>query len=184
LSDGLFEAPDDDVGRVVRFAGRAPPKPPVHAGLGVGTAVAFRTGQEDTKMKTNNKMISALVMVSALAFGSATAQAAGGAKRGQVSVSGAAVKAVVVGPVAIHAYSAFSGGTVYAAPAVTGTDADCNAQPLGGTSTTLRADSVVDIHVGAGQIACLATNTVRPFELLWHASKDAPAAAPTMLARR
>ena len=93
-----------------------------------------------------NKILSALVMVSALAFASVANAADKAPTRGQVSVSGSAVKAVVAGPVAIHACSGFSGGTIYAAR------------------------------------ACLATNTERAFEMLWHASKDAP--APMMLARR
>jgi len=132
-------------------------------------------------MKTN-KMISTLVMVSALSFGTVAKAADSAPTRGQVSVSGSAVKAVVAGPVAIHAYSGFSGGTIFAVRAITGTDADCKAQPVSGTNTTLRADSVVDFRVGTGQVACLATSTDRSFELLWHAAKDA--AAPMMLARR
>ena len=132
-------------------------------------------------MKTN-KMLSALVMVSALSFGTVAKAADSAPTRGQVTVSGSAVKAIVAGPVAIHAYSGFSGGTIYAARAVTGTDADCKASPVSGTATALRADGIVDFRVGAGQIACLATSTDRSFELLWHAQKDAP--APTMLASR
>jgi hypothetical protein len=134
-------------------------------------------GQEDTQM---TKTISILSLVSALSLtlGATTAQAqdASAPTRGQVSVKGAAVKSVVVGPVAIHAYSAFSGGALYAVKAVTGTDADCQGQAEGARAE-LRADGIVNFTVGAGQVACLATSTTRSFELLWHAQKDAPAAS-------
>jgi hypothetical protein len=142
-------------------------------------------GQEDTQM---TKTISTLVMVSALTFGGTAAQAADSGKasaptRGDVLVQGPSIKAVVVGPVAIHAYSEFSGGALYTARAVTGTDADCQAGVADGARTGLRADTVVNFTVSAGHIACLATTTTRSFELMWHAQKDAPAAVPTMLAR-
>ena len=129
------------------------------------------------------KTISILSLVSALTFtlGAASAQAqdTGSAPtRGQVSVKGAAAKTVVVGPVAIHAYSAFSGGALYTVKAVSGTDADCQGKAEGNRAE-LRADSTVSFKVGAGQVACLATSTARSFELLWHAQKDAPAAEST-----
>ena len=133
-----------------------------------------------TMTTTKTKTITTLTLLATLAFGSARADAAERTQRGQVSVTGVAVKAVVAGPIAIHAYSGFSGGTVFAARAVTGTDADCK-QPLGGTSRALGADQIVDFQVAAGQVACLETNTDRPFELLWRAQKNAPA-APSALA--
>lgn len=132
-------------------------------------------------MKTN-KMISALVMVSALAFGSAANAADRAPARGQTSVSAKAAKLVVTGPVAIHAYSAFSGGTIYAALAVTGTDADCKTQPANGTA--IRADRIVDFQVAVGQVACLSAGADRAIELLWHAQKDAPASSTVMVAGR
>jgi hypothetical protein len=131
------------------------------------------------------KTISTLVLVSALTLGTATAQANDAAPtRGQVLVQGPSLKTVIVGPVAIHAYSAFSGAALYTVKAVSGTDADCRGKAEGNRAE-LRADSVVSFTVGAGQVACLATSTTRSFELLWHAQKDAPAPAPaqTLLAR-
>src|SRR4051812_46773508 len=124
------------VRQVVRAHPRWPGKCPIGAGLQVGIIVAYRTGQEDTTMtKTTMKTLSTLTVLSALAFSSASAHAADDMAhtRGQVSVSSAAIKAVVAGPVAIHAYSGFSGGTIFAARAVTGTDADCKAQPINGS---------------------------------------------------
>ena len=129
-----------------------------------------------------------LTLVSALTFltlGTGLAHADGAApSRGQVTVRGAAVKTVVAGPVAIHAYSAFSGGALYAVKAVSGTDADCHGQAEG-ARTELRADRIVNFTVGAGQVACLATSTPRGFELLWHAQKDVstPGHTETLLAR-
>jgi len=128
------------------------------------------------------KTISALMLLSVFTFG-ATAKAADAApQRGQVAVSGPAVKAVVAGPIAIHAYSGFSGGAMYAVHSVTGTDADCQGQPVEGTRASLPADSVIDFHVGAGQVACL--ETTRGFELLWHAQKDVALSTTTMIAKR
>jgi hypothetical protein len=134
-------------------------------------------------MKTT-KMISALVMVSTLALGSAAHAGDPAPTRGQVLANAQSAKAVVAGPVAIHAYSAYSGGTIYATLAVTGTDADCKGQPIGGTSTAVGADSIVEFRVGAGQIACLSAGADRGIELLWHAQKGAPTAASVMMARR
>jgi hypothetical protein len=121
------------------------------------------------------KTISTLMILSALSFGSAAQ--AGETQR--VAVNGPARKAVVAGPVAMHAYSGFSGGAIYAVRAVSGTDADCQGAPIGGTRAELPADAVIDFQVGAGQVACLETTTSRGFELLWHAQKDAP--APTVM---
>jgi hypothetical protein len=134
------------------------------------------------------KTISILSLVSALTltFGAASAHAqdTSAPTRGQVSVKGAAARTVVFGPVAIHAYSAFSGGALYTVKSVSGTDADCQGKAEG-SRTELRADSVVDFKVGAGHVACLATSTPRSFELLWHARKDAPAAetSQTLMAK-
>lgn len=113
--------------------------------------------------------------------GAARAEGPGPAQRGQISVSAPSTKAVVAGPVAIHAYSGFSGGSIYAAPAETGTDADCKVQPLG-APTPVRAESVIELTVGAGELVCLVTTTSRPFELLWHVQKDAPSAPSVMVA--
>ena len=133
---------------------------------------------------TKTKTLTTLTMLATLAFGSAQANAAERIQRGQVSVTGVAVKAVVAGPIAIRAYSGFSGGTVFAALAVTGTDADCK-QPISGTSRVLGADQLVDYQVAAGQVACLETSTDRPFELLWRAQKNTPATpSPIAIARR
>jgi len=127
------------------------------------------------------KTIPALMLLSIFTFGTAAKAADAAPQRGQVAVSGPAVKAVVAGPIAIHAYSGFSGGAMYAVRAVTGTDADCRGQAVEGTRASLPADSVIDFRVGAGQVACL--ETTRGFELLWHAQKEA-APATTMIARR
>jgi hypothetical protein len=129
--------------------------------------------------------ISTLFFLSTLTFGCATAQLSGpgnvaAAERGDVLVAGPSVKAVVVGPTAIHAYSAFSGGSMYTAPIVSGTDADCQAHAADGARSDLQADSVVTFTVGAGQVACLATTSKKSFELLWHTHQNA--AAPTQLA--
>jgi hypothetical protein len=133
-------------------------------------------------MKTNS-MILALVSALSLAgtAGVAQAQEASAPTRGSVNVQAQAAKAVVAGPVAIHAYSGFAGATVYVVAAATGTDADCSGARQGATS--LAADHMQTVTVGAGQLACVETTAARGSELLWHVQADR-AAAPMMLARR
>ena len=116
----------------------------------------------------------ALTLASTLTFAPHTsAHAAGGAsRRGTVDVTGHTVRAVTTGPALLHGYSGFSGGAIFVAPSVAGTDADCSAALANSGAirpTPLAADRVAHVTVGAGQVACLVTDTRRPFELLWHA---------------
>lgn len=132
------------------------------------------------------KTISTLVLASILTFGGARAHANGAGDaampgRGDVLVRGPSVKAVVVGPTVIHAYSGFTGGTLYTARAVSGTDADCQGGVALASRAELPADKIVNFAIGAGEVACLVTTTTRSFELLWHAQKIVPGAA-TLLA--
>jgi hypothetical protein len=92
-------------------------------------------------------------------------------RRGTVAVTGRAVKVVTAGPALLHGYSEFSGGAIFVAPVATGTDADCVTALAagGGHAQPLVADRMAYVSVGAGQVACLVTDTQRPFELLWHA---------------
>jgi hypothetical protein len=139
-------------------------------------------GKEIT-MNASTKISALLFALSTLAFGCASAGGVSGhlqtaaAERGAVLVDGPSVKVVVAGPISFHAYSEFSGGALYAAAAVTGTDLDCKAAAARHDAAELRRDSVATFTVAAGQVACLATTTSRSFELLWHALKDAPPAA-------
>jgi hypothetical protein len=133
-------------------------------------------------MSMPRKTLATLLTATALCLGAATARAEGGAQRGQVSVKGPTVKVIVAGPVDIHAYSGFSGASIYAALAITGTEADCRAQAVR-DETPVRADNILDFQVHAGEVACLATTTNRPFELLWHAQKAAPTMDPVMIAK-
>jgi len=97
-----------------------------------------------------------------------------GRERGVVEARGSVAKVVAVGPIALHAYSEFGGGSLYSAPAVTGTDRDCTGPSA--STTPVQADRIATFAVGEGQVACLATTTKGSFELLWHAvSQPAPA---------
>jgi hypothetical protein len=134
-------------------------------------------------MKTNS-MILALVSslsIAAATAGTAHAQEASAPKRGAIQVQAQAARAVVAGPVAIHAYSAFSGATLFVVAATTGTDADC-AGARAAVGTSLAADRVQPLTVGAGQVACVATTAANGSELLWHVQKDALAASALMVA--
>ena len=122
-----------------------------------------------TDSKTNSKMfalVSALTLVTAAAR-VAHAQDTSTPQRGTIEVQGQAPKAGVVGPVAIHAYSAFSGVRLFAVAAVTGTDRDCAGARTGAVEG-VAADRVRTFTVGAGQVACVATTAVHGSELLWH----------------
>ena len=125
------------------------------------------------------KTLSMLILLSSVSVGCASTARLGRAgdnttpRRGDVVVSGPAVRAVVAGPIAIHAYSGFAGGRLFVAERVTGTDSDCQVTGAGeGTGRRLPADRVQDVSVGAGQVACLSATAKRGFEMLWHARRD------------
>ena len=123
-------------------------------------------------MKTIETISTVFALASALFVYVPKADARPADRRGAVEVTGRAVKAVTTGPALVHGYSGFSGGAIFVAPVVAGTDADCSAALAKHTSVRpepLVADRVAYVPVAAGQVACLVTNTQRPFELLWHA---------------
>ena len=87
------------------------------------------------------------------------------------------VRAVTVGPMVLHAFSGFPGGALYAAPAVTGTDQDCNQRERIDEALArnkVAADRRVVLSLNAGEVACLVTENHGSFELLWHATVVAP----------
>jgi hypothetical protein len=97
--------------------------------------------------------------------------------RGQVTVRGPSVRALTVGPVVLHAFSAFPGGALYAAPALTGTDQDCNQRERIDEALThgkVAADRRVVLNLNTGEVACFVTQNHGSFELLWHAAVVAP----------
>jgi hypothetical protein len=130
-----------------------------------------------TTMKTT---ILSLASFLALGFAGVAHAGEGAARRGQVQVQGAAVKAVVAGPAVLKVYSEFSGASVFVAAASSGTDADCTAAAGRGAGTALTADRVEVVSLGAGQIACVASTGERSIDLLWRAQ---PATA-ALIARR
>jgi hypothetical protein len=125
-------------------------------------------------MKTTMKILS-LVSFLSLGFAGVAHAGEGAARRGQVNVQAADAKAVVAGPAVVKMYSGFSGATLFVAAAATGTDADCAASRAAGT--TLQADRVVTVSVGAGQVACVASSGERKIELLWRAQPGTSAGA-------
>ena len=129
------------------------------------------------------RTISLLLIVSSIGLGCTGAQLArrpDSLQRGAVIVEGPVVKTIVAGPADVHAYSAFAGGALFAAPRVSGTDSDCRGQASGAraAATTLEADRVTVLRVGANEVVCLSTVKDGHFELLWHSSeREAPALA-------
>lgn len=110
-----------------------------------------------------------LVVGILFSMGAAGCAGAGGGmtQRGTVLIGTGSVKAFAVGPAVVHAYSQDRGGRVFAAAAVSGTDADC-ARARSGASA-LPADSVEVVTLAAGQVACIEAESKHDYELLWHA---------------
>ncbi len=131
------------------------------------------------------KTISILLFVSSLTYGCAGSQLgqAAAPRHHAVLAHGASATQVVAGPSAIHAYSGFSGGSLFTARMVSGTDADCQAPAPSPERSELPADRVIDFEVGSGYVACLATTTPRGFELLWHERRGRSAPTTIALAR-
>jgi hypothetical protein len=162
------------VGRIVRRGALAPVNGASLAERLAGTGLAHGAGKEIT-MKT----LSALFFLSSLTFGCASTRLAGSRdvvapQHGDELLPETAMKAIVAGPIAIHAYSAVSGGTIFVADNVTGTDRDCQLTAPADAGDPLPADHVQSVTVGAGKIACIAATSRRGIEILWHTLDDAP----------
>jgi hypothetical protein len=125
------------------------------------------------------KLIGVFVLVAGSVAGCATSPA-GWASRGTVFSSSPGTRAIVTGPTTVHAYAGFGGGEIYSTRAATGTDSDCPRIQQDSAAVPLPADKVISVTVPAGEIACLRTQTVRGYELLWHALAQQP--TPSLLA--
>ncbi|HET6283669.1 MAG TPA: hypothetical protein VFH73_22125 [Polyangia bacterium] len=134
-------------------------------------------------MKTTT--LSALFIVSAFTFTSAFGSAKD-TDRGELVVKGESVKAFAAGPATVRLYSMDHGGTFFAAPATTGTDADCVAarKAAGDRQQPVQVDRRNVLEVAVGDVACLATSSPRSFELLWHARVIASPANQTLVAQK
>src|SRR4029078_9172876 len=113
------------------------------------------------------KTTSILSLASILFLGLARVAHAGegAARRRQVNVQASTSKAVVAGPVVAKVYSGFSGAKVFVADATAGTArvrAPAARRPGG---TTLPADRIETISVGAGQVVCVASTGEKTIEL-------------------
>lgn len=127
-------------------------------------------------MKTTIAALFAL-SVSAVSLTSSIASAKETDHRGEMVVKGQTAKVFAAGPATIHLYSMDRGGKYFAAPAVTGTDADCieiqkTAQDQ---QLSIQVDRRNVLEIGVGEVACVATTSPRNFELLWHVR---PAVSP------
>ncbi|HVR61905.1 MAG TPA: hypothetical protein VMU50_08400 [Polyangia bacterium] len=89
--------------------------------------------------------------------------------RGTVVASSAGARAIVAGPVDVHAYAGFRGGEVYLVDGSSGSDGDCAAAADGTAALPVPSDTVVSLTVPAGRTACLRTRAAKGYELLWHA---------------
>lgn len=123
--------------------------------------------------------ISKLVLSSLLVVGCAApgrwVRLEGPPHRGQVVLHAESARVVVAGPDTIHAYAEVSGGAIYAAPAVMGTDADCRCGART-SEAALAGDRVVTFVVGSGQVACVASARADGLEVLWHSAHPADTA--------
>src|SRR5450432_2394794 len=142
-----------------------PPEPRFRGQMCGGTALAEGSRQGGLR-KMKNMVV---VLVIAGCFASGCAGGAGLAQRGAVVVPGESVKAFAAGPAVVHAFSMDRGGDIYTAPATTGTDADCvQGRPRSHDhQTPLNVDQRNVVEVGFGQVACIASKSDRPIELVW-----------------
>lgn len=141
-----------------------------------------------TETQVTKMMVNALIALASLAGGCATVTGTQAptlaTQRGVALVErGAPSRAVVEGPATIHAWSEIAGGSIFTAPAVTGTDQDCS---IGASRSGLDVpgDHSFFFHVPAGEVACLANGNRASIELLWHATDHRAQANPQTLARR
>ena len=122
--------------------------------------------------------ISVLFAASSLVFGCAGTQAvrsgALSASRGTIVARGRSVKAIAVGPRVIHAFAGQAGGDLFIAPALTGSDLDCEVSSTDDARHPVRIvpDRSTVLNLDSGEVGCLATSDARPFELLWHATGE------------
>jgi hypothetical protein len=90
--------------------------------------------------------------------------------RGTMVMAPDSVRAFAVGPAVVHAYSMDGGGRVFVAAATTGTDADCaGAAERTASASAVAVDQRNVVMVAPGQVACVAVNGRRNYELMWHA---------------
>jgi len=93
--------------------------------------------------------------------------------RGTISTQAPAVRRIVAGPVSLRAYAGFGRAHLFLAE-------DCRQLSEASPSQPIVADRRLAVEVPAGQVACLATDSRRSFELLWRAvprGDEAPALA-------
>jgi hypothetical protein len=94
------------------------------------------------------------------------------------------VKAVVTGPVLVRAYSMDRGGSIFVAPAVTGTDADCmDSQAAAANAAPVQIDRRNVVTVESGHVGCLSANGLRAYELLWRTAAQRNQSSPLLLAQ-
>lgn len=94
------------------------------------------------------KIVGFVALVASFGRTGIAAARSANAEHGIVETRGLVTKVVAVGPIALHAYSQFAGGSLYTAPAVTGTDPDCQGSA---SATPLGADRITAFAVGEGR---------------------------------
>jgi hypothetical protein len=135
------------------------------------------------KLTTTNNGLMELVLGLAMAAGCGTG--GGFSQSASVVVRGDTARVFAVGPTLVHVYSQDRGGQIFTRTEVSGTDADCAPAPADGHfAAPLAADQVDEITVAGGQVACIVSNSSRPYELLWHARRAEPKAASIFVAHR
>jgi hypothetical protein len=132
------------------------------------------------------KTVMGMVVVAGFALLGGCATSGPVEQRGSMVMAPDSVRAFAAGPAVVHAFSMDDGGRVFVAPATTGTDADCLAAVGSATNATVVAvDRRNVVTVAPGQVACVASNGRRNYELLWHArTAEMPSGIMIAQARR
>jgi hypothetical protein len=131
------------------------------------------TARHEGVVIMSKRLIGAFILVVGSVAGCATSPA-GSSVRGTVLASSPGSRAIVTGPITVHAYAGFAGGEIYNTRAAAGTDVDCARAPQSGAAIPLPADKVVSVTVAEGEVACLRTQASRGYELLWHSQPQPP----------
>lgn len=121
----------------------------------------------------NKKLRGAFILVVGTFAGCATSPA-GREVRGTVVTRSPGSRAIVTGPITMHAYAGFAGGEIYNTRAAAGTDGDCACAQQSGPAIPLPADKAISVTVSEGEVACLRTQASSGYELLWHALPQPP----------
>jgi hypothetical protein len=98
-------------------------------------------------------------------------------RRGVILVrKGWSVSALARGPALVHVYSESAGGLVYIAAAGSDGAEGCDKSGASLAQAPLEPERRLTVAIRDGEVVCLATQSSRTLEVLWHAHRVSPIA--------